>query len=47
MIVEISFSPFATRSFETKKEKDVFGSNEINISAFFMVKEKGEGFIHH
>lgn len=40
MIVEIIFFSFATRRGKPKKEKDVFSSNEINISAFFMVKKK-------
>lgn len=41
MTVEISFSLFAVGSFETTgKKKDVFGSNEINVTAFFTVKKK-------
>ena len=41
MIVEIIFSLFAIGSFETtRKKKDVFGSNKINVTAFFTVKKK-------
>ena len=41
MIVEIIFSLFAIGSFETtRKKKVVFGSNKINVTAFFTVKKR-------